>query len=130
MTTSTSVMAMAAIPISRRPLSAAVQGVSPSSRCLTMFSSTTMLSSTSTPITSTSASVLMMLSVKPRNYIARKVLISEVGMANRTMSGAAQRVQEEQQHQPGQDDRLQQRRVDAVERGAREVELVGDDRPA
>jgi energy-coupling factor transporter transmembrane protein EcfT len=42
-------------PTSREPLSAASSGVRPSSRCLAMFSSTTMASSTTKPVEIVSA---------------------------------------------------------------------------
>ena len=50
-----------------------------------MFSSTTIESSTSTPITMTSAIDDMMLSVNPRKLIARNVVMIEVGIANSTI---------------------------------------------
>ena len=59
--TSESVMAMTANAISSMPLNAAFIGVRPFSMCRWMFSSTTMASSTTTPMASTSASMVRML---------------------------------------------------------------------
>ena len=51
-----------------------------------MFSSTTMESSTSMPMQRARAIVDTMFSVNFRRYIMKKVAMSEVGMATRTMS--------------------------------------------
>ena len=58
---STSVVAMTAKPISREPLMAASAGGSPVSIRRTMFSSTTMASSTTRPMASTAASSVSVL---------------------------------------------------------------------
>ena len=85
-TTSESVVAMTARPISRVALAAASRGVMPrSSTKRKMFSSTTMASSITMPVASDSASIVMLFSVKPKNFIAVKVPMIEVGMASAAM---------------------------------------------
>ncbi len=64
---------------------AAITGSSPIERCRLMFSSTTMESSTSTPMPSDRPSRLSVLSVKPNIYIGPNVAIMETGMAMATM---------------------------------------------
>ena len=86
---SQSVMAMAAMPISVRPFSAAVAGVSPSFRWRTMFSSTTIESSTRMPTQSVMPISDIMLKVKPARYMTKNVAMSEVGIA--IMTAAVER---------------------------------------
>ena len=71
-------------PICRAPLSAALSGVSPSSRWRAMFSSMTMASSTTKPVAMVSAISVRLLMVKPARYITPKVPISDSGT---TMDG-------------------------------------------
>ncbi len=61
--TSAKVVAMTAMPISSAASSAACMGGLPISRCRSMFSISTIASSTSTPTTSASDSSVTMLSV-------------------------------------------------------------------
>ena len=56
----------------------------------------------------------MQFRVKPRSHITTKVAISEVGIASSTMIVLRQRVQEEEQHEPGQQDDLDQAALHAV----------------
>ena len=87
MTTSDSVVAMTARPISAVALIAASCGVAPfSSMYRKMFSSTTMASSMTMPIASESASIVMLLSVKPSARITAKVPMIEVGIASAAMT--------------------------------------------
>ena len=74
------VMATTANPISRTPLIAAENGSIPSSMWRYMFSSTTMASSTTSPMASTSASRVRVLMVKPASAIMAKVPIRLTGM--------------------------------------------------
>ena len=83
--TSTRVIAMAAIPISERPLTAACFGSSPCSSLLKMFSSTTMLSSTSTPMAVVSAISVMPLRVSPTTCMTISATSSEDGIASSTI---------------------------------------------
>ena len=78
---SQSVIAIAAIPISIRPFSAASLGDSPSLRCRVIFSNTTIESSTSIPIHNVIPIRDIMLNVNPAKYITKKVDISDVGIA-------------------------------------------------
>lgn len=88
-TTSHSVMAMAAMPISMRPCMEADSASSPFDRWRWIFSSTTMESSTRMPIQSVMPMRDIMLKVKPEMYMAKKVEMSDVGMA--TMTAAVER---------------------------------------
>ena len=83
-TTSHNVMAIAAMPISVRPSSAAMRASFPICICRCMFSRTTIESSTSMPIQSAMPISDIMLKVNPAMYITKKVLIKEVGMATIT----------------------------------------------
>lgn len=80
-TTSQSVIAIAAIPISLRPSSAATSALLPIARKRWIFSNTTMESSTRIPIHSAIPISDIILKVKPARYIRKKVAISEVGIA-------------------------------------------------
>ena len=86
---SQSVMAMAAMPISVRPFSAASSGASPICRWRTMFSSTTIESSTRMPTQSVMPIRDIMLKVKPARYMTKNVEISDVGIA--IMTAAVER---------------------------------------
>ena len=88
-TASHRVMAIAAMPISLRPFSAATSGCSPICRCRTIFSSTTMESSTRIPMHRVMPIRDIMLKVKPAMYITKKVAIREVGIA--TITAAVER---------------------------------------
>ena len=72
--------------ISRAPYTAAWTNDIPPSRWREMFSSTTMASSTTMPITSEIAISVIVLSVKPRKYMTRMVPPRAVGMARTTLS--------------------------------------------
>ncbi len=85
-TTSTSVMTMAARPISRRPLIAARKGGSPCSRWRSLFSNTTIESSTKMPVMRVMASSETVSSVKLSTFITMSVAKSEVGIAMRTVA--------------------------------------------
>ena len=89
-TTSTSVTTTAASPISSRPLRAAVIAFSPIARCRSMFSRTTIESSTRIPMTSVIAMSEMVSSVKPMRYIAPSVIPSDVGIASMTTTALRQ----------------------------------------
>ncbi len=80
------VAAVAAKAICAVPLEAATRGSSPSSRCRSMFSSTTIASSITTPTASVIASSVIVLSVKPSSHITPKVVTSEIGIAAPTIS--------------------------------------------
>ena len=75
------VIEMMVKPISREPFSAASIGVSPFSMWRTMFSSTTMASSTTKPTQSVSAISERLFRLKPSRYITAKVPMIESGMA-------------------------------------------------
>ena len=62
---SVAVVATTAKNTCRAPSTAAARGPMPSARCRSMFSSTTMASSTTRPVASTMASSVRMLSEKP-----------------------------------------------------------------
>ena len=62
---SVSVVAITAKNTSSVPITAAARGPSPRPRWRTMFSSTTMASSTTMPVASTKASMVRMLTEKP-----------------------------------------------------------------
>src|SRR6266566_1590321 len=120
------VMAIAAMPISPRPVSAAWCGFSPRCRWRWMFSSTTIESSTRMPIISARAIRLMMLRLKPSAYMTRNVLIRLVGMASSTITvcrhayvvGYLQRIG------VGLLDDLQTHGIDAVEPQQLSLQLV------
>ncbi len=80
-TTSTSVIAIAAPPISVRPLMAASAGACPMSRCRVMFSSTTIESSTRIPMISESPISETLSSVSPITRMTQNVASSELGIA-------------------------------------------------
>jgi hypothetical protein len=83
MTTSESVVAMTASPISAVAFMAASRGVTPfSSTYLKMFSSTTIASSMTMPVASDRASIVMLLSVKPNAFITVNVPMMDVGIAS------------------------------------------------
>ena len=84
-TTSTKVIAKAVKPISFLPSKAACLLFLPISRCLKIFSSTTMESSTRIPITRDIASKVIRLKVKLKAYIKISVVIKEAGMATITI---------------------------------------------
>ncbi len=83
-TTSTRVMTIAAKPISERPFTAAMSGGSPSLWWRSMFSSTTIESSTRMPTTSVIASSETVSMVKFAIFITVSVMNSEVGIAMST----------------------------------------------
>ena len=67
-----------------------------------MFSMTTMASSMRIPIDSDSASIVMLLKVKPITSTNQNVATTELGMASRADQGGADVVQEEQDDQDRQ----------------------------
>jgi len=79
------VAAVAAKAICRAPREAASTGASPCSRWRSMFSSTTMASSITTPTARVRPSSVITLRVKPRSHITPKVATSESGMAAATI---------------------------------------------
>jgi len=79
-TTSTSVIAIAALPISVRPVYAASSGASPWSRWRTIFSSTTIESSTRIPIVRPSPMSEITSSVNPKSFITMNVASNETGI--------------------------------------------------
>jgi hypothetical protein len=79
-TTSTSVIATAAPPISLRPLMAASNGPCPMSRWRVMFSSTTIESSTRIPMISDNPISETMSRVKCRTFITMNVASRETGI--------------------------------------------------
>ena len=83
-TTSQSVIATAAIPISVRPSTAARAASSPRSKCLWIFSKTTMESSTKIPMHSVIPMSDIMLNVNPATYIAKNAAMREAGIAMMT----------------------------------------------
>ncbi len=74
-------MAMTGPISSRAPTSAAWNGVRPSRRWRSTFSTTTMASSTTRPTDSTMASSVSRLSVKPNDCIKKTLPMRETGMA-------------------------------------------------
>ena len=85
-TTSDSVVAMTASPISPVALMAASFGDTPfSSMYRKMFSSTTIASSMTMPVASENASIVMLFSVKPSAFITVNVPMIDVGMASAAM---------------------------------------------
>ena len=82
---SDSVSEMMVKPISLAPLSAAWNGLSPSSMWRTMFSIMTMASSTTKPVPMVSAISDRLSSEKPQNHITPKVAISDSGSATPAM---------------------------------------------
>jgi hypothetical protein len=74
--------------ISLEPSSAAWSGFFPISRCLTMFSSMTIASSTTNPIASISAIMEMLLRLNPNRYMATKVPTIDRGRARLGMTVA------------------------------------------
>ena len=86
MTTSESVVAMTARPISAVASAAASLGVTPfSSTKRKMFSRTTIASSMTMPVASESASIVMLFSVKPNSFMNVKVPMIDVGIASAAM---------------------------------------------
>ena len=86
-TTSDSVVAMTARPISAVASAAASFGLRPfSSTNLKMFSSTTIASSMTMPVASDSASIVMLFRVKPNIFMIVKVPMIEVGTARAAMN--------------------------------------------
>ena len=85
---SVSVIATTANAISRAPLIAAWNGVSPSSMWRKMFSSTTMATSTTRPIANTSASNVNVLTEKPATAISANEPIRLTGMVTSGMIDA------------------------------------------
>ena len=85
-TTSTSVIATAAPPISARPAMAASSGGLPISRWRVMFSMTTIESSTRMPIVSDSPMSESTSIVKPSIHTTKNVASSDAGIAIRTTS--------------------------------------------
>ncbi len=81
-------MATTAKPTSRTPLMEAENGSSPSSMCRKIFSSTTMASSTTSPMASTSASSVSVLIVNPAMAIRAKAPIKATGMVTSGMMEA------------------------------------------
>ncbi len=87
MTTSDKVVAITARPISFVASAAASFGVTPfSSTNLKMFSSTTIASSMTMPVASDRASMVMLFSVKPNNFMKVNVPMIDVGMASAAMN--------------------------------------------
>src|SRR5678816_2609908 len=81
-TTSESVVARTASPISAVAALAAASGAIPfSSTKRKMFSSTTIASSMTTPTISTSASIVTLFSVKPSGHMHANVAMTDAGMA-------------------------------------------------
>src|SRR4029078_2541157 len=86
MTTSDSVVAMTARPISRVESAAASRGVTPfSSTNRKIFYSTTIASSMTMAVASDKASIVMLLSVKPNSFMNVKVPTIDVGTASAAM---------------------------------------------
>ena len=79
------VIATTAKPISRDPWNAACLRGMPSSMCRKMFSSTTMASSTTSPMASTIASRVRVLIEKPNRYIRAQAPTSDTGMVTMGM---------------------------------------------
>src|ERR1700730_5972935 len=75
------VVAMIGPVTSRIAATAAAIGDTPCASCRSTFSTTTMASSTTSPIASTMPSMLTVLREKPRASITASVAISETGMA-------------------------------------------------
>ena len=87
---SVSEVAITAVPISSAASIAACIGDLPMRRWRTMFSISTIASSTRMPTTTDSASSVMMLRVKPNRYITAKVGITDSGSATAEIQVARQ----------------------------------------
>ncbi len=74
------VIEITGIAISRQPIIAARNGVSPSFMCLSTFSSTTIASSTTSPMARTIASNVIRFHEKPNNCIIMATPIKDKGM--------------------------------------------------
>ncbi len=74
--------------ISLAPVTAALRGSSPSSAWRTMFSSTTMASSTTMPVASVSASSERLSRLKPKKYMPAKVPMAATGSTTAGMAVA------------------------------------------
>jgi hypothetical protein len=83
-------VAITAVPISCAASIAACIGGLPMRRWRTMFSISTMASSTRMPTTTDSASRVMMLSVNPNQYITAKVGMTDSGRATALIQVARQ----------------------------------------
>ena len=113
-TTSTRVIAMAAIPISLRPLMAASCGSSPISRWRKMFSSTTMRVVHQHADHHHQRHRRHQVQGEPEEEHHQEGRDQRGGDREQHDHRAAQGVQEDQQHQAGQDDGLEQAALDAA----------------
>jgi len=86
----TAVVVMTAKKTCRVPRTAAARGFKPAFLCLTIFSRTTMASSTTIPVASRSASSVRMLIEKPASQIPATVPISATGIVIAGMRVARQ----------------------------------------
>ncbi len=104
-TTSESVVARTASPISAVACRAASFGsIRFSSTNRNMFSSTTIASSMTMPTISTSASIVTLLSVKPSHHITANVAMTDVGIATQAMIVARQ-LRMNSEHDEAREDR-------------------------
>ena len=87
---STSEIAISALPTSSMLLIAASRGRKPASILRSMFSTTTIASSTTMPTASTSPNRVRLFSVNPNIAITKNVPISEIGIATSGINAARQ----------------------------------------
>ncbi len=87
-TTKTIVVAITAKPISLLPLIAAINGFSPISNLLMIFSNTTIESSTTNPMAKTKPKSVRVLSEKPSNDMTKKEETIAIGIVNAGISVA------------------------------------------
>ena len=107
--TSVIVVAMTAKPISLLPSNAARLRLFPISMCRYTFSSTTMASSTTSPIASTSARRVRILIVYPAKYTTASAPMMEIGMASVGMVVARKTLEKGEHHEDHEAHRDDQR---------------------
>ena len=124
-TTSDSVVAITARPISAVASAAASFGVTPfSSTNRKMFSSTTIASSMTMPVASDSASIVMLFSVKPNDLHEREGADDRGRDRQRGDERDAQVADEQEHDDAGEQAAEDQVQLDVLERAADEARLV------
>ena len=121
-------VAMTAPPISRIARAVASNGLLLSSTMWrTMFSSTTIASSTTKPVASVRPKSVSVLIEKPSSFITANVPISETGIVIDGIKRAVPVLQEDEDDQDDEQDRDQQRDDDFLDRGPHEVGRIEGD---
>src|SRR5680860_907501 len=124
---STSAIDTSAAPTSSMVLRAASRGVMPCSRFRSIFSTTTMASSTTMPIASTSPNNDRLFSEKPNAYIAAKVPIRDTGDGDDGNDRRAPALQEQDNDEDDQQHRLEQGVINRRDRLLHKFGRVVDD---